>query len=99
MQRQIQMEESMILAHREFMSSLEKSIDLLEQDIDEAAEMTQICTDEWCISTEGVVDELAKIIYSISEPRWVTGDDSKKISRLRHRIHDVYAKYKSVRQK
>lgn len=98
MQRQVQMEEAMILAHREFMSNLEKSIDLLEHDIDEAAEMTQICTDEWCLSTEGVVDELAKVIYSISEPRWLTDEDSKKISHLRHRTHDLYAKYKSVRQ-
>lgn len=97
MQKQIQMEETMILAHREFMSNLEKSIGLLEQDIDEAAEMTNICTDEWCLSTEGVMDELAKLIYSISEPRWTTENDSKKISQLRHRVHDLYAKYKSIR--
>lgn len=95
MQRQIQMEETMVLAHREFMTNLEKTIDLLGQDIDEATEMTQICTDEWCNATEDVIDELHKCIYSISEPRWLTAEDSKKISQLRRRVHDLYAKHKS----
>lgn len=98
MQRQIEMEETMLLAHREFMSNLDNSLGMLDKDISEAAEMTQICTDEWCLSTEGVLDELAKVIYSISEPRWLTDEDSKKISQLRHRVHDLYAKYKNVRQ-
>jgi hypothetical protein len=97
MQRQIEMEETMLRAHREFMINLEKSIELLAQDISEAAEMTEICTDEWCNATENVVDELHKCIYSISEPRWLTEEDSKKISNLRRRVHDLYAQYKSIR--
>ena len=97
MQRQIEMEETMLMAHREFTTNLEKSIELLAQDISEAAEMTQICTDEWCNATENVVDELHKCIYSMSEPRWLTEEDSKKISNLRHRVHDIYAQYKSIR--
>lgn len=98
MQRQKQMQESFLMAHREFITSLDKSLDMLDHDIDEAAEMSQICTDEWCHATEGVLDELAKVIYSISEPRWSSKEDSKKISSQRHRIHDLYAKYKSIRQ-
>ena len=97
MKKQIEMENSMLVAHREFISNLNESLDLLDKDINEAAEMTQICTDEWCLSTEGVVDELAKMIFSISEPRWLTDEDSEKISQLRHRVHDIYAKYKSTR--
>ena len=97
MKKQKEMQESFLVAHREFVANLDKSLDLLENDIGEAAEMAQICTDEWCVATEGVVDELAKVIYSISEPRWVTKEDSKKISNQRHRIHDLYAKYKSIK--
>ena len=97
MQKQTEMENSMLMAHREFVTNLDKSLDMLDHDISEAAEMTDICTDEWCLSTEGVVDELAKVIYSISEPRWLTDEDSKKISQLRHRVHDLYAQYKSIR--
>jgi hypothetical protein len=98
MKRQIEMEETMLRAHREFMSHLEKSLDLLTQDIDEAKEMTHICTDEWCLATESVLDELAKVIFAISEPRWLSKEDSKKISALRHRIHDLYARYKAVKK-
>ncbi len=43
-----------------------------------------------------ILDELAKMIYSISEPRWLTQKDSDKIKQLRLRIHDLYAKYKGT---
>jgi hypothetical protein len=98
MKRQVEMEETMLRAHREFMCHLEKSLNLLAKDIEEAGEMAHICTDEWCLTTEGVLDELAKIIFAISEPRWLSQEDSRKISELRHRIHDLYARYKSVRK-
>ncbi len=98
MRRQVEMEETMLRAHREFMCHLEKSLDLLTQDIEEAREMTHICTDEWCLATESVLDELAKVIFAISEPRWLSKEDSKKISALRHRIHDLYARYKAVKK-
>ena len=98
MKRQIEMEETMLRAHREFLVHLEKSLNLVAQDIDEAKEMTHICTDEWCLATEGVLDELAKVIFAISEPRWLAKEDSKKLSALRHRIHDLYARYKAVKK-
>ena len=60
--------------------------------------MTRICTDEWCLATENVLDELAKVIFAISEPRWLSKEDSKKLSGLRHRIHDLYAQYKAVKK-
>lgn len=97
MQQQKKMEESFLRAHREFVSNLSYSLELLEKDIREAAEMEQICTDEWCLATESVLDDLAKMIYSISEPRWLTQEDSKKIKELRKRVHDMYAQYKKVK--
>lgn len=96
MKRQNEMMESFMTGHREFMKNLERSTHLLEQDIDEAAEMGAICTDEWCLAIEHTLDDLANMIYSISEPRWAVQEDSQKIKSLRHRVHDLYAKYKSV---
>jgi hypothetical protein len=96
MKRQNEMMESFMRAHRDFMTNLGYSTNLLEHDIAEAAEMGKICTDEWCIATEHTLDELANMIFSISEPRWATNEDSEKIRSLRHRVHDLYAKYKSV---
>ena len=96
MQRQTEMENSMLQAHREFVTNLNKSVDMLDGDIKEAAGMTEICTEEWCFAIEDVIDELHKCIYSISEPRWLTEDDSKALRDLRRRVRDIYVKYKGI---
>ncbi len=96
MEQQKKMEESFIMTHRGFITNLTASLDVLDKDINEAKEMQHICTDEWCMATEHYLDELAKMIFSISEPRWIKEEDSKKIRKLRERIHDLYAKYKGT---
>jgi hypothetical protein len=97
MKQQKIMEESFLRAHREFITNLTASLELLDKDIIETKEMQRICTDEWCQATESNLDEVAKLIFSISEPRWLTDEDSKRIKMLRQRIHDLYAKYKGAR--
>lgn len=97
MLKQREMEENFMLVHRSFLKDLEKSLDMLEKDIEEASEMTKACTDEWCNATENVIDELAKSVYSISEPRWATEVDQQQITELRHKIHELYSKYRSVK--
>jgi len=96
MKRQTEMIESFTRAHREFIDNLDKSIKILEGDLNETDEMGRICTDEWCIATEHALDELAKMIFSISEPRWITVEDSMRLRNLRTKIHDLYATYKKV---
>ena len=98
MKRQVEMEETMLRAHRDFMTNLEKSIVLLEKELEEAGAVATVCTDEWCLATEGVLDELTKLIFSISEPRWLTKEDSAKLVALRHRAHTLYARYKSLKK-
>lgn len=97
MERQKKMEESFLITHREFVKNLSDSIKILQDDINETAEMERICTDEWCRATESTLDEIAKMVFSISEPRWCSADDSRRIVDLRHQVHDLYAKYKSAR--
>ena len=96
MQIQKEMENTMLKAHRDFVAGLEESISLLEKDINEAGKMESVCTDEWCQATEDFVDELHKYVYSISEPRWATAEDSKKIKDLRRRIKKLYGKFEKV---
>jgi hypothetical protein len=81
---------------RDFIANLEKSLDDLESGIDEAAQMSDACTSEWCEATEHVIDELSNSLFSISEPRWGSDEDNKKIKELKRRVHDLYAKYKST---
>ena len=51
--------------------------------------MKQVYTDEWCQTMESVLVELAEVISSINEPRWMTKEDSLKIQGLRKQIHDL----------
>jgi hypothetical protein len=91
---QASVEQDFVSNWREFVANMEASVNLLEKGIDEAAQMRDICTDEWCVATEHVIDELSNSLFSISEPRWLTEGDSRKLKELRRRLHDLYAKYK-----
>jgi len=81
---------------RDHLSNMEESLNILEKGINEAAEMTEICTDEWCTATEHVMDNLSNELFSISEPAWAPEEDSKKLKELKRRLHDLYAEYKST---
>jgi hypothetical protein len=97
MKRQKEMEDAMTMTHNQFMTGLNKSLDILDRQIDEAAEMMAVCTDEWCLATENYIDELHKYVYSISEPRWLSEAESAKIRQLRNRIRDLYVKFRQAR--
>lgn len=51
------------------------------------------CTDKLRETTEEVIEELSKAIFSVSEPRWITQEDAKQIKSLKRRVKDLYAKY------
>jgi hypothetical protein len=83
-------------AWKTYLDALENSIDMLEKDIEEAKKMAGVCTDEWCEATEHVIDDLNNALFSISEPRWLDIDHSKRIKTLKRRIYDIYVNYKGV---
>ncbi len=85
-------------AWKTYMDSLDRSLTILEKDIKEASEMTDVCTDEWCEATEHVIDDLSNSLFSISEPRWADPADTKKIKDLKHRVYDLYANYRQAYQ-
>ena len=88
------MEASMLRAHRQFITGLEETLDVLKKDINEIEGISGDCTDEWCKSREDFLDYLHKSIYAISEPRWAYKEDSEKIHELRNRIKDLYVHFK-----
>lgn len=56
--------------------------------------LSEKCTGEWREATEHAIDELSNSLFSISEPRWSSEEDSKKLKTLKRRVHDLYGKYK-----
>jgi hypothetical protein len=79
-----------------YMRALETSVNNLEKDVAEAAEMQDQCTAEWCEATEHVIDEINDALFMISEPRWSTKEDSNRIKKLKHRVRELYVKYKAA---
>ncbi len=94
-----EMQTEFVEAWRTFVTSMERGLEMLEKDLDEAAEMASICTNEWCEATEHVIDEIGNALFSISEPRWSTPEDSEKIKALKRRLHDLYANYREIYKK
>lgn len=93
---QTNIEDSIKEGWRVFINKMEDSIDILEKEINEATEMSHVCSPEWCEATEHVIDEISNSLFSISEPRWSLDEDSKKIKALKRKVHDLYAEYKSA---
>jgi len=81
---------------RVFVDHLEKSLDLLDKEIDFTSKMVNACTIEWCQVTEQTLDEISNALFSISEPSWIADEDSKRLKALKRKAHDVYAKYKAA---
>jgi predicted RNase H-like nuclease (RuvC/YqgF family) len=92
-----QFRKNTIEAWETYMKALETSIDQLEKDIDEAADMSERCTDEWCTATEHVIDEINDALFNISEPRWASKEESDRIKHLKRRVRDLYTRYMSTR--
>jgi len=86
----------MLEAWKIYIDSLEKSLKSLEKDVGEAACVTSTCTGEWCAAVEHVTDEISNALYSISEPSLASEEDHRKIKELKHRVRNLYAKYKSI---
>lgn len=97
MNTQKRMVESFQMNHRIFMKNLVDSLAKLEEDIEAAREVDSVCTGEWCRAIEFSLDEIAKDLYSISEPRWMADDYSRTLRNSRRRLHDLYAKYHGIR--
>lgn len=96
MLRQKDMESSMLRAHRQFITGIEQSLELLSEDIEEIEGIKGECTDEWCKSREDFLDYLHKSIYAVSEPRWAEKEDSDRISGLREKIKNLYNEFKGI---
>jgi hypothetical protein len=91
-----EVQKEMVDAWRIYLEALEQSMNKLDADIKEAAEMADQCTDEWCEATQHVIDELGNSLFAISEPRWANEEDSRRIRALKRRVHDLYANYREV---
>lgn len=77
-------------------NAVESSVKLVENYLKEAKGLAEVCTDEWCVSTEKLIDDLNNALFSLSEPRDADPEISLRIKELRRRIYDLYVNYKGI---
>jgi hypothetical protein len=92
-------QENIVKSWRSYVGEMETLLSTLEKNIEEASQMSSICTSEWCEATEHVIDELSNSLFFISEPRGTTQEDSRKIKELKKKVYDLYANYKAAAEK
>jgi hypothetical protein len=81
---------------RDFIDTMEESATALEKGLGEAGEMREACTLEWCEAMEQVIEELDNALFFIGEYSWASEADSRKIKKLKGRLNELYARYKSA---
>jgi len=92
-------QESIVKSWREYVGQMETALNTLDEEIAEASQMSSTCTSEWCEATEHVIDEISNSLFSISEPRGTSEEDSRRIKDMKKKVYDLYAKYKSAARK
>ncbi len=80
---------------RMFDEYMHESLERLEEIVSDIEEMRGVCRDEWCETNECMLDEATVSAFAISEPHWTTDEESKKLKRLKKRIHDLHAALKT----
>ncbi len=93
---QMNAENSILKGWRILIKNIEESLDSLESGINEAESMSAVCTPEWCLANERIMDELNNRMFSISEPTWSTDEDSARLKLLKRRLHDLYQRHRSI---
>jgi len=81
---------------RIFLHGMERSMDMLEQDIRQSASAREDCTAAWREEIEHVVEELSSHLFAINEPRLCSDSDSRNLRALRRRLRELVARYQTI---
>jgi hemerythrin-like domain-containing protein len=81
---------------RTFVHGMERSMDMLERDIRQAASTGEDCTAAWREAIEHVIEDLSSHLFAISEPRFSSESDSRNLRALKRRLRELYARYKTI---
>lgn len=79
-----------------YLTALEESLDILEQELSEAEKDSQVCTLEWCTSTEEIIADLVHVIYNMHVPKWISQQADARLKDQKKHIHNLYAKFITI---
>lgn len=81
---------------RNYIQSLEASLNGVEKQIIEAGKTSSFCTEDWCTATEQLMEDLFHAVFTVHTPAFITAEDNNKLKNLKKRIQELYAQFKSV---
>mgnify|MGYP000046420170 FL=1 len=79
-----------------YLDTMDESLDILEKELESAEKDSQICTLEWCQSTERVIADLVHVIYNMHVPKWISEESAARLQEQKKRVHNLYAKFIAI---
>jgi len=79
-----------------YLDTMDESLDILEKELESAEKDSQICTLEWCQSTDAVIADLVHVIYNMHVPNWISNESAARLQEQKKRVHNLYAKFLSL---
>jgi hypothetical protein len=87
-----------IEAWSQYLNSLVEGVERLQRLVADVEDMRQVCSDEWCDTTECLLGELTVAVFAISEPHWTSTEESRKIKDLKKKLHDLHARHRGIQE-
>ncbi|MGV1097961.1 hypothetical protein ACUUL3_00930 [Thiovibrio sp. JS02] len=81
-----------VSSFRYFAKAMSESLDTLEKEINSTSRCSHCCSAEGCLTIEHHIDKLHNELYSMSEPRFGSAEDTRKFHELKTRLHRLYQK-------
>ncbi len=91
----VEIQELLVGSQKNYMDNLEKAIEKIKNEIDEATTVEKAGHPEWQRSIGGYIDELHRVVFALAEPRYGSEEDHQKIMELRRKVKDLYAYMKN----
>lgn len=82
--------QELIDSWRSYLISIEKSINRVEAEVNEAAR-TGVCTGKMCESAENLINELDGSLQAFGRYPWRNTDDDIYIMKLKQLLNDLYS--------
>jgi hypothetical protein len=79
-----------------YLQALEESLDILDKELATAEKDSQVCTIEWCTSTEELIADLVHVIYNLHVPKWISKESADRLKEQKKRIHNLYARFITI---
>ncbi|SRR6056297_3513058 len=81
---------------KSYLNKLDDSLTKLEKHITDTGKKTDYCTEDWCLATENVLQDLFHTLFTLHVPKTASKEDDHRLAQLRQRAQNLYGQFKTV---